>query len=84
MALSTEQGFWLQELDLLEYQASKNSFGATFKNNISGYYFLRDARALPRMDTVLDSALRIPDLFSNFFTKFYVSDRCILNTYKCL
>ena len=43
---------------------------------ISGYYFLRDARALPRMDTVLDSALRIPDIFSNFLTKFYVSTRC--------
>ena len=39
----------------------------------SGYYFLRDARALPRMDTVIDSALRIPNIFSNFMTKFYVS-----------
>ena len=39
----------------------------------SGYYFLRDARALPRMDTVIDSALRIPNLFSNFMNKFYVS-----------
>ena len=37
------------------------------------------------MDTVLDSALRIPDLFSNFFTKFYVSVYLIfLNAFKLL
>ena len=40
--------------------------------SLSGYYFMRETDTLPRMDSVVSSALRIPSIFDRFFRKFYV------------
>ena len=38
----------------------------------AGYYFLSEARALPRMDTVVDTATNIPNWVSFILRRFYV------------
>ena len=39
----------------------------------AGYYFLSEARALPRMDTVVDTATNIPNWVSFILRRFYVN-----------
>ena len=49
--------------------------------DIAGYYFLRETRALPRMDTVVNSAWNSADLLSSLLRRFYViTSTCDMNS----